>query len=235
MCPLLLALVLGACSVCPPGDAEATPSHVAGAAALKGKTVALVQADGLGSVVPFCTGVWVSGRSILTALHCAADEEPLIPYVTYDDAFPRGATTPDLLMMPRGAIVYLADEEHDLALLRAFDPPAGHGVAYLRIGTIPQGTFAQAMGHSLGMWWSYSSGDVASVRQMDLGDGAENLWIQSTAPISPGNSGGGLFDSTGSLMGIAHATTTKGQNLNFFVHTQYIAALLAKAKAAGKL
>ena len=231
---LVLALVLGACSVCPPGDAEATPSHVAGATALRGKTVALVQDDGLGSVVPFCTGVWVSGRSILTALHCAKDE-PLLPYVTYNDAFPKGATAPDLLMQARGALVILTDETHDLALLRAFNAPAGHGVAYPRIGTIAQGTFAQSMGHSLGMWWSYSSGDVSSIRQLDLGDGFENLWVQTTTPISPGNSGGGLFDSEGSLMGIAHASTTKGQNLNFFVHVQYINELLAKARKAGVL
>jgi Tfp pilus assembly protein PilF len=41
--------------------------------------------------------------------------------------------------------------------------------------------------------------------------------IQTTAPISAGSSGGGLFDSKGNLIGITSARIEEGQNLNFAV------------------
>lgn len=43
--------------------------------------------------------------------------------------------------------------------------------------------------------------------------------IQTTAPVSPGNSGGGLFNERGELLGVASFIVLgRGvQNLNFFV------------------
>lgn len=41
--------------------------------------------------------------------------------------------------------------------------------------------------------------------------------IQTTAPISPGSSGGGLFDSTGNLIGITTFYFKESQNLNFAI------------------
>jgi S1-C subfamily serine protease len=54
------------------------------------------------------------------------------------------------------------------------------------------------------------------------------LWVQAAVPISPGNSGGGLFDEDGNLIGIAHATfaSPRAQMLNIFVHRDYIRAFL---------
>jgi S1-C subfamily serine protease len=41
--------------------------------------------------------------------------------------------------------------------------------------------------------------------------------IQTTAPISPGSSGGGLFDAQGSLVGITTMVRRDSQNLNFAI------------------
>jgi serine protease Do len=41
--------------------------------------------------------------------------------------------------------------------------------------------------------------------------------IQTTAPISPGSSGGGLFDSAGNLVGITSFTLKNSQGLNFAI------------------
>jgi S1-C subfamily serine protease len=42
-------------------------------------------------------------------------------------------------------------------------------------------------------------------------------YIQTTAPISPGSSGGGLFDSSGNLIGITTFLLKKAQALNFAI------------------
>lgn len=41
--------------------------------------------------------------------------------------------------------------------------------------------------------------------------------IQTTAPISPGSSGGGLFDAKGNLIAITAFFLKGSQNLNFAV------------------
>ena len=44
--------------------------------------------------------------------------------------------------------------------------------------------------------------------------------IQTTAPISPGSSGGGLFDSSGNLIGITTFLLKESQALNFAVSAE---------------
>jgi serine protease Do len=41
--------------------------------------------------------------------------------------------------------------------------------------------------------------------------------VQTTAPISPGSSGGGLFDSAGNLVGITSFMLKNSQGLNFAI------------------
>lgn len=69
------------------------------------------------------------------------------------------------------------------------------------------------IGSSLGMTSTLSEGIVScALRQM-----GEQLYIQTTAPISPGNSGGPLFDAYGNVIGINTLTFLNGQNVNFAV------------------
>jgi serine protease Do len=150
-----------------------------------------------------------------------------VSYVVHDDVFAAGELEERATITPRVATLLGTDKAHDLALLRALAPPR-HASALPSAGPIARGVYAQAMGHSIGLYWSYSSGDVAAVRRKDIGvgDGSSFTWIQTTAPISPGNSGGGLFDADGDLMGICSASFTRGQNLNIFVHRMHIVAFL---------
>jgi S1-C subfamily serine protease len=48
----------------------------------------------------------------------------------------------------------------------------------------------------------------------------DNRYIQTSAPISPGSSGGGLFDSMGNLLGITTLYFEGSQNLNFAIPAQ---------------
>jgi hypothetical protein len=62
-----------------------------------------------------------------------------------------------------------------------------------------------------------------------------NPVLQTTAPISPGSSGGGLFDDRGQLLGITSFGVVNrqrtSQNLNFAVPAEWIAEVPERAKA----
>ena len=51
---------------------------------------------------------------------------------------------------------------------------------------------------------------------------SEGQFIQMTAPISPGSSGGGLFDSSGNLIGITTFLLKEAQAINFAIAAENI-------------
>ncbi len=225
---LFIGLLLVACTSYQAPVSGPAPGHVAEAEALESKTVALVGQREDGGVRAYCSGVWVLESAILTANHCIADvenNEPLA-YVVRSDVYAPGDLNEREDVRFRGAVLLDRDEEHDLALLYAPSPPP-HGKALVTLEPIRAGMFVQSMGQPLGLWWSYSSGEVAAVRYVES-HGMKLLAVQSTTPISPGNSGGGLFDAYGQLVGIAHGSFTRGQNLNLFIHYQYADAIIRR-------
>src|SRR5262249_6996702 len=150
---------------------------------LAAKTVALVAPDGEGRTRAYCTGVWVSESGIVTARHCV-NEENLgdgVSYVIQEDVYAPGALDERAAIVTRWATLDAIDDGHDLALLRASNAPT-HPVARPSVEAIHPGAFAQTMGHSLGLWWSYASGDVAAVRKEEI-SGLDIVWVQATTPI----------------------------------------------------
>ena len=81
-------------------------------------------------------------------------------------------------------------------------------------GSVKVGEQVYAIGHPQGLAFSISSGLVAQKRGDDL--------VQISAPVSPGNSGGPVFDRHGRLIGIVESVIDKeispnAENLNFAV------------------
>jgi hypothetical protein len=114
-------------------------------------------------------------------------------------------------------------DEHDLCLLRA----PGMRALPVELGaaaTLLVGDPVYAIGSPKGLDLSISDGIVAQLR----GDRQAPV-IQTTAPISPGSSGGGLFDGRGRLVGITTFYVEGGQNLNFAVAIERLAELRSKA------
>ena len=79
------------------------------------------------------------------------------------------------------------------------------------------------VGSPQGLNLTVSEGVISAVR--DSGDGYSLL--QTSAPASPGSSGGGMFNAYGELIGIITSQRSDGQNLNFGVPINYARGLLA--------
>lgn len=89
-----------------------------------------------------------------------------------------------------------------------------------------------AFGAPLGLSFSMSEGIVSGIRTAkELRDlkvvDVEGTWLQTTTPISPGNSGGPLINQRGELVGMNTMTLTIGQNLNFAISALDVAEALS--------
>jgi hypothetical protein len=113
-----------------------------------------------------------------------------------------------------------SDAVHDLALVGvegATGPPLTLAEEAIEVG---QPVFA--IGNPRGLEGTFSSGIVSSVRGFQ-----SDTIVQITAPISPGSSGGPVIDEHGRVVGVATASYTAGQNLNFAVPVKYLSRLLS--------
>lgn len=114
------------------------------------------------------------------------------------------------------AVVTVADEVYDLCRLRVSGltapPIAVHGATPLKVGQR-----VYAIGSPQGLDLTLSEGLVSALRE-----GPSGTYIQTTAPVSPGSSGGGLFDQQGKLVGIVTFQMRAGQNLNFAIPVEWL-------------
>jgi Tfp pilus assembly protein PilF len=75
-----------------------------------------------------------------------------------------------------------------------------------------------AIGSPVGYAGTVSTGIISAIRDLE---GSGRL-IQTTAPISPGSSGGPLLDAAGRVIGINTLTVIEGQNINFSIPINWI-------------
>lgn len=77
-----------------------------------------------------------------------------------------------------------------------------------------------AIGNPAGLEGSLSKGIISGIRKVD-----DFRFIQITAPISPGSSGGPVFNLSGKVIGVATAYLDYGQSLNFAMPINYLISL----------
>jgi hypothetical protein len=116
--------------------------------------------------------------------------------------------------------VFAVDEIHDLALIKATlnAPP----LAMTEDKEPEIGETVFAVGNPEGLEGTFSQGIVSGIRGTP-----EGRWLQITAPISPGSSGGPVLNAKGEVLGVAVATLKSGQNLNFAIPVKSLNQLLA--------
>lgn len=116
------------------------------------------------------------------------------------------------------ATIYAEDGDKDICLLIAkgiVGKPAETGKAT----SLKVGDPVYAVGAPQGLELSLSDGIVAQLR------GGPPPLIQITAAISPGSSGGGLFDGEGRLVGLTTLYLEGGQSLNFAMPVEWVAGV----------
>jgi len=120
------------------------------------------------------------------------------------------------------ATIDVADEVLDLCRLTVAGMRAP-ALTLAGVDTLRTGQRVYAIGAPQGLELTISEGIVSALRKVDDG-----TIIQTTAPISPGSSGGGLFDLSGRLVGIMTFQHRFGQNLNFALPADWIGQMRAR-------
>lgn len=123
-----------------------------------------------------------------------------------------------VVKLPDGAFylvdgVLASDKTRDIAVIKA------HGQSFrtLTLGNsdrVQVGQEVVAIGNPLSMESTVSNGIVSGIRVIEEEGGK---FLQITAPISPGSSGGPLFNMAGEVVGITTAGLKGGENLNFAI------------------
>ncbi len=177
---------------------------------VKTSVVSVLTYDAKGEPLISGTGFFVRPGEVVTNMHVIKGARR-VEIHTLDG---KGRTFP-----VTGALA--VDDEGDLALLKV-DLPAERSRPLPMTTSIPdEGEKVFLIGNPLRLEGSVSDGIVSAIREVpDLG-----RIIQTTAPVSHGNSGSPLFNMRGQVIGIVTVKVTNGQNINLALGVSRIAAL----------
>ncbi len=174
--------------------------------------VTIVMMDEAGREIAGGTGFVIDATGTTVTNHHVIDEGAKI-----NVKFMEGAVYEDITMLAD-------DPANDLALLRLTlgQPKSGKPPSFeaLKLGnsdTVVVGERAISIGNPLGLDHTLTDGLVSARRTIE-----GRPWIQMSVPVSPGNSGGPLFNMRGEVIGVTTAQIGmglmgRGQNLNIAV------------------
>lgn len=189
----LVAVLMGAQSAPPQKDVPAIAKSANGA------VVSIIMSDKDGQPVAQGSGFIVSNDGlIVTNYHVIAEG------------------TSAVVKLPDGAFyivdgVLALDKSRDIAIIKAH----GQDLKTLALGNsdrVQVGEEVVAIGNPLSLESTVSNGILSGIRtDEDLG----GKFLQVTTPISPGSSGGPLFNMAGEVIGVTTMYLKGGENLNF--------------------
>jgi S1-C subfamily serine protease len=122
--------------------------------------------------------------------------------------------------MYKTADVIDVDDAKDLVILKI----KGFRLPTVQLGDsdrVEAGESVVVISSPEGLTNSVTTGVISGVRRLET-----HRVFQITAPISPGSSGGALFDSSGAVVGIVTYVLKSGQNINFAVPINYVRGMI---------
>jgi S1-C subfamily serine protease len=185
----------------PPQSAPPRKDIPAIAKAANGAIVSIIMSDKDGHAIAQGSGFLISNDGvILTNYHVIAEGSSAV------------------VKLPDGAIyvvdgVLASDKARDIAVIKAH----GQNFRTLPLGNsdrVQVGEEVVPIGNPLSLESTVSNGIVSGIRAVEEEGGK---YLQITAPISPGSSGGPLFNMAGEVIGITSMYLKGGENLNFAI------------------
>ncbi len=126
------------------------------------------------------------------------------------------------------------DAKTDLAVLKI---EAEYDFVAVEVGNSDQlriGDWVMAIGNPFGLGYTVTSG-IISAKGRSLGLGAYDDFIQTDAPLNPGNSGGPLFNLNGEVIGVNTAISARGQGIGFAIPINLASNVINQLKDSGKV
>jgi S1-C subfamily serine protease len=186
------------------------------AKAANGAIVSIIMSDKDGNPIAQGSGFLVSKDGIIvTNYHVIAEGSSALAKLP-DGAF----------FVVDGVLAF--DKARDVAVIKAH----GENFRTLPLGNsdrVQVGQEVVAIGNPLSLESTVSNGIVSSIRTIEDQGGK---YLQVTAPISPGSSGGPLFNMDGEVVGITTMYIKGGENLNFAIPINDAKPFLLQANSA---
>ena len=192
---------------------------------VSGGVVVVLALDAGGAQIAQGSGVVVGGNEVATNCHVVAGAAD-IAVRQAADAHGRETWRMEARLVAR-------DEARDLCILSVAelaDPPAATPVRLGSARALSVGEEVYAVGAPQGLTLSLSRGIVSQLRG-DRGKRAAPI-VQTDAAVSPGSSGGGLFNEEGELVGITtfkHAGAAS-EGLSFATLVEWVRELVAPVR-----
>lgn len=177
---------------------------------VKPAIVAIVTYDAKGDALTTGSGFFIRPGQVVTNLHVI-----------------RGARRTDVKTLDGKGRVYqvagllAVDEEGDLALMRVDMSPERPRSSELAVSLPEEGETVFVIGNPLKLEGSVTDGIVSAVREVP---GVGKI-IQTTAPISHGNSGSPIFNLKGQIVGVITVKVTNGQNISLAISSDRVREL----------
>lgn len=133
------------------------------------------------------------------------------------------------------AALVATDTKTDLAVLK-IDASGLPPVTFADSGEIQVGQLAVAIGNPLGeLGGTITSGIISATGRELTIDGESMTLLQTSAAVNPGNSGGGLFDQNGNLVGIVNAKSAGSEieGLGFAIPANTVKAVVNELMEKG--
>ena len=128
-----------------------------------------------------------------------------------------------------------SDEDNDIALLKV-DATGLSAATMGNSSDLAVGDYVVAIGNPLGqLGGTVTDGIISALARQVTVEGKSMTLLQHNAQISPGNSGGGLFNSNGELIGIVNAkdSATEVEGIAFAIPINNVLDILSDLKEYG--